>query len=72
MKSMNFPKEYATKVDLKKVNWEVMKTWIAGRVTELLGGVEDDVLIGFVFGQFEGQSVSDCDFYSLHVKLWFP
>ncbi len=26
-----------------------MKEWIAKRVTEILGGVEDEVLIGYIF-----------------------
>lgn len=62
LKSMKFPKEYETKVDLKKVNWEVMKTWIATRVTELLG-VEDEVLVGYVYEQLEDKEVS-LNFYS--------
>lgn len=53
---MKFPKEYEVKVDLKKVNWEVMKTWIATRVTELLGA-EDEVLIGYVYEQLEHKDV---------------
>ena len=57
LKSMTFPKEYDTKIDLSKVNWEVMKTWIAGRVTELLG-TEDEVLVNYVCGQFENKKVS--------------
>jgi hypothetical protein len=31
---------------MRKVNLEVLKPWIATRITELLGGVEDEVLIG--------------------------
>ncbi len=53
---MKFPKEYELKVDLTRVNWEVMKVWIAQRVTELLG-IEDDVLIGYVYEQLEGHKV---------------
>lgn len=45
------------KIELKKVNWEVMKTWIAQRVTELLT-VEDEVLVGYVIEQLEGKDVS--------------
>ncbi len=58
LKSMakSFPPEFSTKVDLRKVNWDVMKPWIAQRVTELLG-IEDDVLIGYVYEQFEGKKV---------------
>lgn len=57
LKSMKFPKEYETKIDLKKVNWEVMKTWIASRITDLLG-VEDEVLVGYVYEQLEHKTVS--------------
>jgi len=37
---------------MKKVNLEVMKPWIAERITEILGS-EDDVVIEFVFSQLE-------------------
>jgi hypothetical protein len=33
-------------VDMSKVNLEVLKPWIEARITELLGGVEDEVLVG--------------------------
>lgn len=39
-------------VDMSKVKLSVMKPWITRRVTELLG-VEDDVLINFIFSQLE-------------------
>ena len=57
LKSMKFPKEFETKLDLRHVNWEAMKGWIAKRVTELLG-VEDEVLIAYIFEQLEGKQVS--------------
>ncbi len=57
LKSMKFPKEYEEKADLKKVNWDVMKPWIASRVTELLG-VEDEVLIAYIYEQLEAKTVS--------------
>ena len=34
-----------------------MKTWIAKRVTELLG-LEDEVVIGYIYEQFEAGEVS--------------
>lgn len=55
--SMKFPAEFGTKVDLRKVNWDAMKPWIAKRITELLGGLEDDVLIAYVVEQLEGKTV---------------
>ena len=56
LKTLKFPKEYDLKVTLKAVNWEVMKSWIAKRVTELLG-LEDEVVIGYIYEQLEGKDV---------------
>ena len=47
---MKFPKEYSLKVDVTKVNWEIMKEWTAQRVSQLLG-MEDEVLIGYIHEQ---------------------
>lgn len=55
---MKFPAEFSIKVDLTRVNWDVMKPWIAKRVTELLG-IEDDVLIGYIFEQLENHRTVD-------------
>ena len=57
LRTLKFPKEYDLKVDLKKVNWEVMKGWVAKRITELLG-LEDEVVIGYVLEQLENREVS--------------
>ena len=55
LKTMKFAKELLNlKVDLGKVNWTVMRVWVAQRLTELLG-LEDEVLIGYVLEQLEGQ-----------------
>lgn len=69
LKSMakSFPEEYKTKVDLLKVNWEAMKPWIANRLTELLGGVEDDVLIGYVYEQLEGKKEIDPRIFQINL-----
>jgi serine/arginine repetitive matrix protein 1 len=34
---------------MRKVNMDVLRPWIANRVTELLG-FEDEVLINFIYG----------------------
>jgi len=57
MKSMKFPKEYEAPVDLKVIKWEAVKPWIAQRTTELLG-MEDEVLISYIFEQLEGKQVN--------------
>ncbi len=62
MAQVKFPKELDTKVDVralraKAAGWAVIKEWIAKRVTQLLGGLEEEVLIGFIFNQLETDSV---------------
>ncbi|KAH6832907.1 splicing factor PWI domain-containing protein [Perilla frutescens var. hirtella] len=42
---------------MTKVNMDVMKPWIAKRVTELIG-FEDEVLINFIYGLLEGEAVN--------------
>lgn len=37
---------------MNKVNVETLKPWISQRITELLG-IEDDVLVEFVYNQLE-------------------
>ena len=41
---------------MHKVNMDVVKPWITGRVTELLG-FEDDVVIEFIFNLFDNNQV---------------
>ena len=41
-------------VDMTKVNMDVMRPWIATRVTQLLG-FEDEVLINFIYELLEGK-----------------
>lgn len=67
LKSLKFPKEYELKVDFKVVNWEVMKSWMAKRVTELLG-LEDEVVIGYIYEQLEGKEVCCPDQHSHSYK----
>lgn len=59
MKNMKFPKELDAKVDMKKVNKPVMQEWIAKRVTELLGGLEEEVLIGLIFNYLDQDKASE-------------
>ncbi len=53
---MKFPKELSLPVDHAKVNWPVMKEWVAKRVTELLG-IEEEVLIGTIHNYLIDQKV---------------
>ena len=57
LKTMKFPPSFATPLDLSAVNWDAVRPWVAGRVTALLGGVEDDVLIEYLMEQLQGKEV---------------
>ncbi|KAF8854935.1 PWI domain-containing protein [Acephala macrosclerotiorum] len=58
LKSTKFPPEFSQKVDMEKVNLEVMKKWIAGKISEILGS-EDDVVIELCFNLIEGSRHPD-------------
>ncbi|XP_059660797.1 uncharacterized protein LOC132307136 isoform X2 [Cornus florida] len=57
MKSQKFPSELEHLVDMTKVKMDVMKPWIANRVTELIG-FEDEVLINFIYGLLDGKEIN--------------
>ncbi|KAL3328158.1 hypothetical protein AABB24_035677 [Solanum stoloniferum] len=52
LKSQKFAPELEHLVDMTKVKMDVMKPWIAKRVTELIG-FEDEVLINFIYSLLE-------------------
>ncbi|MQL90235.1 hypothetical protein Taro_022822 [Colocasia esculenta] len=56
LKTQKFAPELDHLVDMTKVKMDVMKPWIARRVTELLG-FEDEVLINFVYGLLDAKEV---------------
>ncbi|KAL8781590.1 MAG: hypothetical protein Q9213_005940 [Squamulea squamosa] len=58
LKQTRFPPEFSQKVDMKKVNVEVMKKWIAGKISEILGN-EDDVVVELCFNLLEGSRFPD-------------
>lgn len=47
----------SSQLDISKVNLQVIKQWITNRVVELLG-LEDDVLIDYVFSMLEEEVFS--------------
>lgn len=57
LKQLKFAECLDKKVDMTKVNLEVIKPWITQRVTEILG-FEDDVVIEFIFNQLEEKVMS--------------
>ncbi|RAL12318.1 PWI domain-containing protein [Aspergillus homomorphus CBS 101889] len=66
LRQTKFPPEFSRKVDMKKVNIEVMKKWIAGKISEILGN-EDDVVIELCFNLLEGSRFPDVK--SLQIQL---
>ena len=42
---------------MERVNLDVVKPWVQKRVTELLGGIEDEVLIEYIFELLESSRV---------------
>ncbi|XP_022729257.1 serine/arginine repetitive matrix protein 1-like isoform X3 [Durio zibethinus] len=57
LKSQKFAPELEHLVDMTKVKMDVVRPWIATRVTELLG-FEDEVLINFIYGLLDGKEVN--------------
>ncbi|ODQ52342.1 PWI domain-containing protein, partial [Saitoella complicata NRRL Y-17804] len=58
MKTMSFPPEFKMKVDMSKVNLEVIKPWIEDKVIAMMG-VEDDVVVDFAVGLLEESGSPD-------------
>ncbi|KAL2238406.1 UNVERIFIED_CONTAM: Serine/arginine repetitive matrix protein 1 [Sesamum indicum] len=65
LKSQKFAPELENLVDMTKVKMDVMRPWIAKRVTELIG-FEDEVLINFIYSLLEGKEVNG---KQVHISL---
>lgn len=48
MSNFKIPSEYNLKVDFSKLVWPPLEAWVMKRVTELLKGAEDEVLVGTI------------------------
>merc|ERR1712127_298075 len=57
-KTMKFAENVDKKVDMKKVQLEIMKPFIAAKLNALML-VEDDVIIEYVFSQLEDKQFPD-------------
>ncbi|RKU42344.1 hypothetical protein DL546_005595 [Coniochaeta pulveracea] len=66
LKTTKFPPEFNQKVDMTKVNLQVMKKWIAEKVTEILKS-EDDVVIELIYNLIEGPRYPDIK--SIQIQL---
>lgn len=56
-KKQKFLLTYIFKIDLSKVNVSVIKPWITYKLNEILG-MEDDVLVEYVFTQLEEKNIN--------------
>jgi serine/arginine repetitive matrix protein 1 len=54
MKKLTVPKEFDEKLDFEKIKLEPIKSWISKRTQELLG-VEDDILIQYIFEMLQAK-----------------
>jgi serine/arginine repetitive matrix protein 1 len=52
LKATKFPPEFDKKVDIEKVNIDLMKKWIANKITTILGD-EDDIVVETCFNLIE-------------------
>ncbi|CAD5206141.1 unnamed protein product [Bursaphelenchus okinawaensis] len=66
MKQMKFENSLEQKVDMSKVNLDVLKPWITAKLNQLLG-MEDEVLINMVFVTLE--ETKDLDPKKLQINL---
>ncbi|KAI3329272.1 hypothetical protein HD806DRAFT_278875 [Xylariaceae sp. AK1471] len=66
LRATKFPIEFNQKVDMQKVNLQVMKKWIASRISEILGS-EDDVVIELCFNLIDGPRFPDIK--SMQIQL---
>ncbi|RYP34958.1 hypothetical protein DL767_004035 [Monosporascus sp. MG133] len=66
LRATKFPPEFNQKVDMQKVNIQVMKKWIASKISEILGS-EDDVVIELCFNLIEGTRFPDIK--SMQIQL---
>ncbi|KRZ03384.1 Serine/arginine repetitive matrix protein 1 [Trichinella zimbabwensis] len=65
LKTLKFEDSLNTKVDMKRIDLDVMRLWITKRVSEILG-IEDDVVVEFVLNQLEEE---DLDPRNMQINL---
>ncbi|WFC98883.1 hypothetical protein MYAM1_001616 [Malassezia yamatoensis] len=58
LKTTKYPANFERKVDMRKVNMQVMRPWIAEKIESLLG-FEDEVLVELVSDQLENEAFPD-------------
>jgi serine/arginine repetitive matrix protein 1 len=52
LRATKFPPEFDKRVDIEKVNMELMRKWVAEKITNLLKN-EDDIVVEMVYNLLE-------------------
>ncbi|KAF2030034.1 PWI domain-containing protein, partial [Setomelanomma holmii] len=52
LRATKFPPEFDKQVDIKRVNIDLMKKWIANKITDILGD-EDDIVVETCYNLIE-------------------
>ncbi|KAF8515520.1 PWI domain-containing protein [Hysterangium stoloniferum] len=68
LKSMKFPPSFEKKVDMRKVNLQVLRPWITQKVTELVG-LEDELVVEYAMGLLEDESQPTPDPRKMQINL---
>ncbi|EER09223.1 serine/arginine regulated nuclear matrix protein, putative [Perkinsus marinus ATCC 50983] len=55
MATMKFPKSFDKRVDLNRINVDVLRPWITDRITDIIG-MEDEIVIDYALEQITGTS----------------
>lgn len=64
MRRTKFPEEFNKKVDMSKVNLDVIKKWVKDEVARILN-TDDDVVTGMIFDILQGsRTVRTCPYYA--------
>jgi hypothetical protein len=55
LKKRKYPPSFEKTVDMKKIQFDVIKKWLATRVTELNSGQEDETLVDYIINLLEAK-----------------
>ncbi|EIN08507.1 PWI domain-containing protein, partial [Punctularia strigosozonata HHB-11173 SS5] len=58
LKTLKFPPEFDKKVDMRKVNLQVIRPWVTKKVVEFVG-FEDEVVVEYAMGLMEDENFPD-------------
>ncbi|KAH8994515.1 hypothetical protein EDB92DRAFT_1943829 [Lactarius akahatsu] len=68
LKTLKFPSQFDTKVDMRKVNLQVIRPWVTKKVVELLG-LDDELVVEYAMGLLEDESQPTPDPKKMQINL---